>query len=57
MKKHLDWVKDKYSKGEVDYDYARSVILSYLGVLKHTSDKALRDAMLDSYRLVRHSTE
>ena len=57
MKQHLEWVKRKYATGEVDYDYARSVILSYLGVLKHTSDNALRDKMLEDFKLVRHRTE
>lgn len=53
MKRHLAFVKEAYANGECDYDYARSVILSYLGVLKWTSDIALRDSMLDSYRLIR----
>lgn len=57
MKRHLEWVKEKYASGEVDYDYARSVILSYLGVLKWTSDNALRDSMLENYKLVRHRPE
>lgn len=55
MKRHLNYVREKYADGEVDFDYARSVILSYLGILKWTSDTALRDAMLDSYRLIRKS--
>lgn len=53
MKRHLAYVREAYANGECDYDYARSVILSYLGVLKWTSDIALRDSMLDSYRLIR----
>ena len=57
MKQHLDYVRKQYAEGKVDYDYARSVILSYLGVLKYTSDIALRDKMLESYKLVRKRTE
>lgn len=52
MKKHLDFVKEAYSKGEVPLDYALSVIHSYLGILKHTDDKALRDKILEDYVLV-----
>jgi len=55
MKRHLAYVKEKYAQGEVDLDYALSVITSYLGILKHTSDTGLRDKMLQEYVLVRRS--
>lgn len=57
MKKHLRYIREHYGIGDIDYDYARSVILSYLGILKYTSDNALRDKMLEDYKLVRHRTE
>ncbi|MBQ9409289.1 MAG: group II intron reverse transcriptase domain-containing protein [Clostridia bacterium] len=55
MKRHLRFVREAYGRGEVPYDYAKSVIVSYLGMLKHTSSTALRDKLLEDYVLVRHS--
>ena len=57
MKRHLNYIRDHYGIGDIDYDYARSVILSYLGILKYTSDNALRDKILEDFKLVRHRTE
>ena len=55
MKQHLDYVRKAYGRGEVSLEYATSVIQSYLGILKHTDDKALRDKILEDYVLIRHS--
>lgn len=55
MKKHLDFVREQYAQGTVSLEYAQSVIVSYLGLLKHTSSTALRDKILQDYVLVRPS--
>ena len=55
MKQHLDYVRKAYGRGEVPLEYALDVIQSYLGLLKHTDSKALRDKILEDYVLIRHS--
>ena len=56
MKKHLRFVREAYARGEVPMEYALSVITSYLGLLKHTSSKALTKKLCEDYVLVRSST-
>ena len=53
MKRHLDFVREAYGKGEVPMEYALSVIESYIGMLKHTSDHALLEKICEDYVLVR----
>lgn len=53
MKRHLNFVRDKFSKGEVPYEYARSVIASYLGLMKHCNNDALREKVLEDFTLIR----
>lgn len=55
MKKHLKYVREAYSRGEVPLEYAQSVMISYLGLLKHTSSTAFRNRLLKDYVLIRHS--
>ena len=55
MKQHLDYVREAYGRGEVPLEYAMSVIQSYLGLLKHTTDDALRNKICEDYVLVRKS--
>ena len=55
MKRHLDYVKEAYARGEVPFEYAHDVIISYLGLLKHTDCKALREKICEDYVLIRHS--
>lgn len=55
MKRHLNYVREAYGRGEVTLEYAISVIRSYLGLLKHTDSTALRDKVLEDYVLVRHT--
>lgn len=57
MKRHLRYVSEAYGRGEVSYDYARSVIVSYLGLLKHTDSDALKWKLCENYRLNRHFAE
>lgn len=55
MKRHLKYVREAYGKGEVDLDYALSVIVSYMGLLKHTDCDAFREKLCRDYVLIRHS--
>ena len=55
MKRHLDYVREAYRVGDVPLEYAMAVIHSYLGMLKHTSDDALRNKICEDYVLVRES--
>lgn len=55
MKRHLRYIRKGYARGELDYDYARSVIISYLGLLKHTDSDALKRSLCDGFKLVRHT--
>ena len=55
MKRHLTYVREKYGKGEVSLEYATSVIISYLGLLKHTDCDAFREKLCRDYVLIRHS--
>ena len=55
MKRHLKYVREAYGKGEVSLEYATSVIISYLGLLKHTDCDAFREKLCRDYVLIRHS--
>ena len=55
MKRHLDYVRQGYAQGKVPLEYARNVITSYLGVMKHCECNALRDRVLENYILIRDS--
>jgi len=55
MKRHLAYVREKYGKGEVSLEYATSVIISYLRLLKHTDCDAFREKLCRDYVLIRHS--
>lgn len=55
MKRHLQFVKERYATGEVSYEYAKSVIVSYLGLMKHCNNDALRDKVLEDFVLIKNS--
>ena len=55
MKRHLKYVREHYATGELPYDYAKSVIISYLGLMKHCNNDALRKKVLEDYVLIRKS--
>jgi len=55
MKRHLKYVMEHYAKGELTLEYARSVLFSYLGMMKHCNCDALRKKILEWYVLVRKS--
>ena len=54
MKRHLAWVMEHYSRGELPIEYCLNVIQSYLGLLKHCNNDALRNSVLDTFVLVRN---
>lgn len=56
IKKHLNYVREAYGRGEVPLEYALSVITSYMGLLKHTSSEALKKRLRKDFVLIRHST-
>ena len=55
MKRHLNYVREAYGRGDVPLEYALAVMQSYLGILGHTSDDALRNKICEDYVLVRKS--
>ncbi len=55
MKRHLSYVMEHYSTGELPMEYSLSVIQSYLGLMKHCDCDALRNKVLNDFVLVRHS--
>lgn len=57
VKRHLSYVMEHYATGELSLDYCLSVITSYLGLMKHCDCEALRDKILEDFKLVRHWSE
>ena len=57
MKKHLRYVQDAYAVGEIDLDYALSVITSYRGLFKDVTSDAFLEKMLDEFVLSRPALE
>jgi hypothetical protein len=55
MKRHLRYVREHYATGELTQEYALSVIVSYLGLMKHCDNDALRRKVLEDFVLVRKS--
>ncbi len=53
MKQHLRYVMDHYSRGDLDFDYCNSVIMSYLGLMKHTDSDQLKEKVLRTFILCR----
>lgn len=56
MKRHLAYVMEHYSTGELPLEYCNSVITSYLGLMKHCNCDALRTKVLEDFVLIRKST-
>ena len=56
IKKHLNYVREAYGRGEVPLEYALSVITSYMGLLKHTSSEALKKRLRKDFVLIHHSS-
>jgi len=55
MKRHLAYVMEHYSTGELPLEYCQQVIDSYLGLMKHADCDELRKKVLEDFVLVRHS--
>ena len=55
MKRHLDYVREHYSTGELPLEYCQQVIGSYLGLMMHADCDELRRKVLEDFVLVRHS--
>lgn len=53
MKRHLKFIQEKYARGEVELDYALSVITSYRGLFKDCTSDAFLQKLLDDYVLTR----
>ena len=54
MKRHLRYVMEHYSTGELPMEYCLSVIQSYLGLMSHYDCDDLRNKTLEDFVLVRH---
>lgn len=57
MKRHLSYVMEHYSTGELPLEYCKSVITSYLGLMKHCNCNALREKVLQDFVLVRRAAD
>lgn len=57
MKRHVKYVMEHYSTGEISLDYALATIRSYLGYMRHCDCVAFRKKLLDDFVLVRHSAD
>lgn len=55
MKRHLDYVREHYSTGELPLEYCQQVIGSYLGLMQHCDCDELRKKVLEDFVLIRHS--
>lgn len=55
MKRHLRFVKEKYSEGKLPLEYCHSVMCSYLGLMKYCNNNALRNQLLEDFVLIRDS--
>lgn len=56
MKRHLAYVMEHYSTGDLPLEYCNSIIVSYLGLMKHCNCDALRKKVLEDFVLVRKSS-
>lgn len=57
MKRHLSYIMEHYSTGELSMEYCQNVIASYLGMMKHCDCDALRNKVLQDFKLVRNFSE
>lgn len=51
MKRHLRFVMEHYCSGDLDFEYCNSVIMSYLGLMKHLDSPQLVEKVLDTFVL------
>lgn len=57
MKRHLTYIKEHYSTGELPLEYCISVIRSYLGLMKYCNCDALRNKVLQDFVLIKNSAK
>lgn len=57
MKRHLKYIMDHYTTGEVSMEYALAVLQSYMGFMSHVDSGALRAKIAEDWVLVRHYDE
>lgn len=55
MRRHLDFVREHYARGELPLEYCQAVIMSYLGLMKWCDCDELRNKLLEDFVLVRRS--
>ena len=55
LKKHIAYIMEHYSTGELPLDYCKNVFQSYLGLLKHCDCESLRNKIINDFVLVRHT--
>jgi retron-type reverse transcriptase len=57
MKRNLRGVKILYESGQMPLEKAQRVLCSYIGMMKHCQNDALRDKILEEYAMFRHDTD
>lgn len=57
MKRHIAYIMEHYSTGELSLEYCSSAFDSYLGLMKHCDCEELRAKVIDDFVLVRKSFE
>ena len=57
LKRHLAYVMEHYSRGELTLEYCLQVFQSYMGLLKYTNSDALKQKLIDDFVLVRNSEQ
>ena len=55
MKRHLAYIMEHYSAGDLPLEYCLQVFTSYLGLMKHCDCDELRNKVLEDFVLIRHS--
>lgn len=55
MKRHISYIMEHYSTGELSLDYCINVFQSYLGLMKHCDCERLREKIIKDFVLVRKS--
>jgi len=57
IKRNLAGVKHKFEKGKISHEKAQRVLQSYLGMLSHCTNDALRDKILEDFAVLRHDLD
>lgn len=57
MMRHLNYIRKHYASGDLDLEYAMSVINSYIGMMSHCNNNAFREKVIADYVLIRDSSK